>query len=89
MLLQQFLYPFVNDAQDSRIAVSYTHLDVYKRQERMMDAAFSSIEGLTGNKLWSEAGTVSYTHLDVYKRQGQRLRTKRPASDAHDGRVPV
>jgi hypothetical protein len=25
----------------------------------MMDAAFSSIEGLTGNKLWSEAGKNS------------------------------
>ena len=39
-------------------AVSYTHLDVYKRQ------------ALYGLKESPRAWSVSYTHLDVYKRQG-------------------
>ncbi|WP_459448289.1 hypothetical protein [Erwinia amylovora] len=43
----------VND----HLAVSYTHLDVYKRQGMM-----ASTRG--GSPL-----AVSYTHLDVYKRQ--------------------
>ena len=44
-------------------AVSYTHLDVYKRQA----AALKTLHiGLT-------SGTVSYTHLDVYKRQAYVL----------------
>ena len=43
--------------------VSYTHLDVYKRQEPGADGAPS----LRCSR------AVSYTHLDVYKRQNQRL----------------
>ena len=52
-------------------AVSYTHLDVYKRQAK------GKAEGLSGSD-WrmlllptfhAGAGAVSYTHLDVYKRQ--------------------
>ena len=39
-----------------RIPVSYTHLDVYKRQNEYLKNQLSHI-------------SVSYTHLDVYKRQ--------------------
>ena len=60
------------------MAVSYTHLDVYKRQE-------DAWEGITAPILdkYNENGkvtvkgefysfnAVSYTHLDVYKRQEQ------------------
>ncbi|WP_459447914.1 hypothetical protein [Erwinia amylovora] len=44
-------------------AVSYTHLDVYKRQAQYLHSD-SGIIGVTA---------VSYTHLDVYKRQAQYL----------------
>ena len=61
----------------SVVAVSYTHLDVYKRQDvdRAVKAARKAFE------TWSQTTTaqradildriaaVSYTHLDVYKRQ--------------------
>ena len=52
------------------VAVSYTHLDVYKRQAqhragkaRIAGDARTFIAGVLH-------GAVSYTHLDVYKRQG-------------------
>ena len=41
-------------------AVSYTHLDVYKRQDLQR-------AGITFSHQAFDA--VSYTHLDVYKRQ--------------------
>ena len=43
------------------MAVSYTHLDVYKRQG-LIDSEKAMVRFL--NLI-----TVSYTHLDVYKRQ--------------------
>ena len=55
-------------------AVSYTHLDVYKRQvlERLSEHTFFE----TAKMLYVPAALldykfspVSYTHLDVYKRQ--------------------
>ena len=64
-------------------SVSYTHLDVYKRQVLFANFAESVAEGrgkaqaaslkktqkdTTAHLLGSDA--VSYTHLDVYKRQG-------------------
>ena len=64
--------------------VSYTHLDVYKRQvihQVLPQNCASSVRkiysqitlvqlcGIT--LIWCE--TVSYTHLDVYKRQGRTL----------------
>ena len=65
--------------------VSYTHLDVYKRQaKRGTDVEFDvTIEIPKGhrNKYEVDHATgrirldrmpVSYTHLDVYKRQGRR-----------------
>ncbi|WP_459448134.1 hypothetical protein [Erwinia amylovora] len=45
-------------------AVSYTHLDVYKRQRQC--AAF--VSGVVKDAF----SPVSYTHLDVYKRQLKR-----------------
>ena len=49
--------------------VSYTHLDVYKRQHQQCYDSFYSKYGL----LHSSYNPVSYTHLDVYKRQAQGL----------------
>ena len=73
---------------DSYIAVSYTHLDVYKRQILMgpfhiIDAVFKGsgytvppmVSALVANwviKLPVAYIPVSYTHLDVYKRQAYR-----------------
>ena len=47
-------------------AVSYTHLDVYKRQ-RQLRPQRSHHPGAAGDG----SVPVSYTHLDVYKRQGE------------------
>ena len=47
-------------------AVSYTHLDVYKRQPLMcIEHGLGKAAGFEQ----AEAQPVSYTHLDVYKRQ--------------------
>ena len=51
------------------IAVSYTHLDVYKRQT-LDRPVLEVIDGALSAVLRDyEVSTVSYTHLDVYKRQ--------------------
>ena len=64
------------------VPVSYTHLDVYKRQALSVE---STLVGMTGNAVFIESDehgvvillclifgqSVSYTHLDVYKRQVQ------------------
>ena len=65
-------------------AVSYTHLDVYKRQcvrrgipAEVANSIFddmSSFASYAFNKSHSAAyAAVSYTHLDVYKRQPKRV----------------
>ena len=46
--------------------VSYTHLDVYKRQEC---GSFRSCANAGKRKAATSIIPVSYTHLDVYKRQ--------------------
>ena len=67
------------------LPVSYTHLDVYKRQERNESAAICllfckwrfAIDCILEDKLQhcqnakykDSIKPVSYTHLDVYKRQ--------------------
>ena len=65
----------------NQVPVSYTHLDVYKRQvldhekiddciDTIKDYAEDSIPVLSKDKHILGVITVSYTHLDVYKRQG-------------------
>ena len=75
--------------------VSYTHLDVYKRQLflfRRLDTPFASKPSFSMMKVTAPASmsplrvpiirqAVSYTHLDVYKRQQLRCRTQ-------PGRIP-
>ena len=60
--------------QPSKTPVSYTHLDVYKRQHQIRSYVLdqSRIKDLRTNV---EVGNtpVSYTHLDVYKRQDRKL----------------
>ena len=59
-------------------AVSYTHLDVYKRQVLMIvTITYKAVLVVIGIVIWifgrgfleGYLGPVSYTHLDVYKRQ--------------------
>ena len=54
--------------------VSYTHLDVYKRQRQMIPwSAFSAVDlrssSIKAKRVAIRSAAVSYTHLDVYKRQ--------------------
>ena len=59
---------------DNVIAVSYTHLDVYKRQSVSTPYATlpsGRVMDWTPQMLPSVPRSVSYTHLDVYKRQIQ------------------
>ena len=52
--------------------VSYTHLDVYKRQKLDKAAMLICSKALGHNRISVVADNyipVSYTHLDVYKRQ--------------------
>ena len=50
------------------VPVSYTHLDVYKRQEyHLTDSRFNYNSNIL--KPHQRIKSVSYTHLDVYKRQ--------------------
>ena len=51
----------------SPMSVSYTHLDVYKRQVSL-SWAMVSFKAVSCSLVPAKA--VSYTHLDVYKRQG-------------------
>ena len=58
-------------------AVSYTHLDVYKRQRCIRTARWASpstarraLSATTATRPSARTTPVSYTHLDVYKRQG-------------------
>ena len=65
--------------QLDRIAVSYTHLDVYKRQALARKLNFDLLDvdsyiedkaGCSIKQIFADKGeAVSYTHLDVYKRQ--------------------
>ena len=56
------------------MAVSYTHLDVYKRQKDIRSTIrtrdFANIAELEKIlEAYQSMKAVSYTHLDVYKRQ--------------------
>ena len=72
----------IDELVDELAAVSYTHLDVYKRQAYKGEVSMYKLNDIhnsdVGNKgnfekmVISEADRVkpvSYTHLDVYKRQ--------------------
>ena len=70
----------VGFAHPISMPVSYTHLDVYKRQDRTCSGGFGDFTDDTGNLQGRGVcsfyksdqhlyGAVSYTHLDVYKRQ--------------------
>ena len=52
----------------SRRTVSYTHLDVYKRQPEGYASELKEAKMMKMG-LCAEDAAVSYTHLDVYKRQ--------------------
>ena len=58
--------------QVEAVTVSYTHLDVYKRQGEESTIFF---RGVARYERAYCTRTVSYTHLDVYKRQIQRNKT--------------
>ena len=76
-----YSYNFLSD--NSKTAVSYTHLDVYKRQSMECVPRHNTVDcptlfwaAILGNEgdFPSEESfhtfiAVSYTHLDVYKRQ--------------------
>ena len=76
--------PFLS-ARKSRLtnkAVSYTHLDVYKRQVDDIDGNSKNIviqiepgSVLPDDDFLDDVSTnaVSYTHLDVYKRQVKKI----------------
>ena len=49
--------------------VSYTHLDVYKRQVHEAASTFYAGEKVRVPEIRVSHIAVSYTHLDVYKRQ--------------------
>ena len=60
------------------MAVSYTHLDVYKRQHKTQPTFHRTATTLQRGDFGQKNGrigywTVSYTHLDVYKRQACKL----------------
>ena len=66
------LYLTVNAAGDQMMPVSYTHLDVYKRQRKHHAEFYLYFAQLPYQLLAVLPGAekpVSYTHLDVYKRQ--------------------
>ena len=66
-------------------AVSYTHLDVYKRQSLKRPLYRQGQEFSFFDTKLSQQGTtlnaVSYTHLDVYKRQ-EDLIQQHPAKES-------
>ena len=58
-------------------SVSYTHLDVYKRQAKGRAGADQAHHMVS-----ADVGPVSYTHLDVYKRQVLMMgRDMRPVAE--------
>ena len=71
----------LKNIRDYIAAVSYTHLDVYKRQVHAMAEQLMKllkkdlVVYLSDGNTLKEPTAVSYTHLDVYKRQpGERSR---------------
>ena len=77
MLTMKWNSSFRKQQMDSIHSVSYTHLDVYKRQVKGYENGTREIyvadengpRKLTKDEELSNLDAVSYTHLDVYKRQ--------------------
>ena len=72
----------------SSVSVSYTHLDVYKRQRLRRSGADHACHSeeqrillLQRHQLCPRTGAVSYTHLDVYKRQAKSDAAQRIAQE--------
>ena len=68
--LKAQLIRMADGRQVNLVPVSYTHLDVYKRQGQPHPVA-GSTELAVHRCNKADAAPVSYTHLDVYKRQPQ------------------
>ena len=66
------------------VTVSYTHLDVYKRQIGACGIAVRMIAPFVSDKLSDSPVAVSYTHLDVYKRQESREQFIRRSMEGFD-----
>ena len=65
--IQRLVFHFFHYMR-SNITVSYTHLDVYKRQG--IEKLYKTVDTLREfDPKYINITTVSYTHLDVYKRQ--------------------
>ena len=71
------------------MSVSYTHLDVYKRQGLGGRCPPYQLKNFLIEMMYDCIDSVSYTHLDVYKRQGlasarflasQYLKNPKPAA---------
>ena len=78
MTLRRMQWAYIGIALAGLLPVSYTHLDVYKRQGSRFASrsarsaslrAAQSWQALPGLDCCSCGLPVSYTHLDVYKRQ--------------------
>ena len=61
------MYPIIFRVLEWIETVSYTHLDVYKRQELLQSLDNTIVSMKVTLSYYIEP--VSYTHLDVYKRQ--------------------
>ena len=71
--VRSFLITAVELLTEAVNPVSYTHLDVYKRQGVMARIANPDYcQNISLTPFWP----VSYTHLDVYKRQAVELAWK-------------
>ena len=67
------------------VPVSYTHLDVYKRQCYIINNNGCPVPRFNAVARWRVyflyLGSVSYTHLDVYKRQEQGRPSREVAAE--------
>ena len=94
--------PLKGKVEESLEPVSYTHLDVYKRQAlcdedckkqkkvlaTIISRKGSAPRGVGTKMLILEDGTpVSYTHLDVYKRQNLRDRQRAGKGTCEKSRI--
>ena len=69
---------------DTSETVSYTHLDVYKRQAPWIPKRFSGKLVQEGQRKFMGTLWNTYAHLDVYKRQRQAAH--RTCGDPYDQR---